>query len=202
MNETKTSTQRYVRKSFKKDIIDKKCLKSEGAYSIIALNSNDEVMGVKLGYTVSAGEKKHPFNYMPWLRHLYWALPKSMEEANTAMWFFEEKFRYHPNYALEDLKVKKMFEGEILGVSKKARGLGLGKEMLRMSMALAKEAKCEAYFSGVSGVYSQKIYRDMGFTVFRELLYADVKTKSGKSLLNDTREHTKLLNVCFSFNEQ
>ncbi len=199
MNKTATAFQRYMRNMYKQDVVAKKCLESQAAYGIVARNASNKIMGVKLGFTVSAGDKEHEFSHLPWLRHLYWALPKSVEETNTIMWFFERKFRYHPSYALEDLKVRRMFVGEILAVSKKARGLGLGKEMLRKSMEVAKAANCEAYFSGLSSIYSQKIYKDLGFTVFREMSYKDVKSKSGKPLLNDTGEHTKVQNASFHF---
>lgn len=76
-------------------------------------------------------------------------------------------------------------------MSEKARGLGLGKEMVRMSIEIGRQLGCEIYSACVSGIYSQKIFRDLGFTVTKELIYEDVKDKSGRTLLNDTREHKK-----------
>ncbi len=92
-------------------------------------------------------------------------------------------------------EVDNIFEGMVLGVSRKARGMGLGKEMAQMSIAIARELHCEAYFVCVSGIYSQKIYRDMNFTVMKEVSYDDIKDRKGRTILNDTREHTKAQNI-------
>ncbi len=43
--------------------------------------------------------------------------------------------------------------------------------VVRLSMGLAVREECEAYFACISGIYSQEIYRDLGFTVLREMGY-------------------------------
>ncbi len=82
-----------------------------------------------------------------------------------------------------------------MGVSKKARGLGLGKEMIKMSIEIGRQLGCELYFACVSGIYSQKIFRDLDFTLMKEITYEDVKDRRGKTILNDTREHKKCQTV-------
>ncbi len=78
-------------------------------------------------------------------------------------------------------------------MSRAARGLGLGKEFLRLTTELAKANKLPVYFSGLSGIYSQKIYRAAGFETLREIKYADMKDRKGNLLIQDNREHPSML---------
>ena len=74
-------------------------------------------------------------------------------------------------------------------MSNKARGLGLGKKLVQRSIDIAKENDCEYYFSLLTGIYSQKIYRDLGFRQMLELRFADHKDKYGNLVVCDAREH-------------
>ncbi len=192
MNMTPDSSRidRYVQKEVKKELI-KSCLVGMGALSIVALDENDEVVGVKLGHKITREDKKKPFVYSKWMDYFTWAMPSKMVKWVRLGYYMEKHLRYHPSLAMEDIDVSNIFIGEVLGVSPKARGLGLGKEMMRLSMELARKHQCEAYFACVSGIYSQKIYHDLGFKVLREMIYAEVIDHKGRVFLKDTREHTK-----------
>ena len=74
-------------------------------------------------------------------------------------------------------------------MSPKARGLGLGKKLTQRSMDIAAKNGCEYYFAFVTGIFSQKIYRDLGSTVMKEVVYADYKDYKGDSALGDTGVH-------------
>ena len=104
----------------------------------------------------------------------------------------KDTLRYNPHMVMEDQDIKKVFMGEILAVAKSARGLKLGTALTMQSMELAKEKECEGYYAGLTGIYSQKIYRDLDFPFVKELIYAEVKDKDGKLLFDDTLEHTTL----------
>ena len=104
----------------------------------------------------------------------------------------KDTMRYNPHMVMEDQDIKKVFMGEILAVAKSARGLKLGTALTMQSMELAKEKECEGYYAGLTGIYSQKIYRDLDFPFVKELIYAEVKDKDGKLLFDDTLEHTTL----------
>ena len=101
--------------------------------------------------------------------------------------------RYDPHLAMEDQSINKIFFCDILCVASSHRGIKLGTVMLLQSMEIAKEKECEGYFAGLSGIYSQKIYRDLGFSWMKELVYADFKDKSGNIILGDTREHKSMV---------
>ncbi len=197
LSDAKTSIDRQAVKELKKAIV-KTCLECQHSYSVLALDTHGQIVGVKLGYLVNKGRLRRlsrQKEYVPWLRHVYWAMPTTLVNYNIVSWHSEVQLGYHPAKVLKELGGDSMFEGEVLGVAKSARGLGLGKGMVNLSMAIARRLGCQYYFACVSGVYSQKIYRDLGFTVMRELIYADVKDRKGNAILTDTREHTKAQNV-------
>ena len=73
------------------------------------------------------------------------------------------------------------------------RGMKLGTVMMIQSMELAKERECEGYFAALSGIYSQKIYKDLGFSWMKELVYADFKDEQGYVILDDCREHKSMI---------
>ena len=97
--------------------------------------------------------------------------------------------RYDPHLAMEDQGIRKIFMGEVLSVSGSQRGMKLGTIMTLQSMELARESECEGYFAALSGIYSQKIYKDLGFSWMKELVYSDFKDENGDVILDDTREH-------------
>ncbi len=188
-----------ARKDLRK-FIKKECIEHEDALSVVAIdtNGNDKVVGAVLGYSVSKG-KKVPYMHSAWMRPLYPVLPRKMVVGNTMGWYYENQHRAHPLQALEELKVDKMCQGEILVASKHKRGFGLGRELFRQSMELAKLRGCQAYFSVVSGIYSQKIASDLEMEVLREYDYDSMTDYRGKTILNDTLEHTKLQIVTARF---
>ena len=79
--------------------------------------------------------------------------------------------------------------GEILSVASTQRGMKLGKVLMLQSMELAKEKGCEGYFAGLSSIYSQRLYKDLGFSWMKELVYADFRDEEGNLILEDTGEH-------------
>ena len=93
---------------------------------------------------------------------------------------------------MEEQEIKKVFMGEILAVAESARGMRLGTALTLQSMELAKEKECEGYFAGLTGIYSQKIYRELDFSFEKELIYAEFKDKDGNIPFHDTLEHTTM----------
>ena len=79
--------------------------------------------------------------------------------------------------------------GEILSVASSQRGMKLGKVLMLLSMELAKVKECKGYFSGLSSIYSQRLYKDLGFSWMKELVYADFRDEEGNLILEDTGEH-------------
>lgn len=109
---------------------------------------------------------------------------------NAAMY---NTLRYNPHMAMEDQGINKIFMGEILSVAGSQRGMKLGTVMMMQSMELAKERECDGYFAGLSSIYSQKLYKDLGFSWMKEMVYADFRDEEGNIILDDTREHKSVI---------
>ena len=97
--------------------------------------------------------------------------------------------RYDPHKAMEDQSIDKIFMGEILSVAGSQRGMKLGTIMTMQSMELAREKECDGYFALLSGIFGQKIYKDLYFSWMKELVYANFRDEDGNLILDDTREH-------------
>ena len=139
-------------------------------------------------------DKKDPeIPYTTLLKHL----SKMMSNATIKFMHYSDALRntlrYDPHMAMEDQGIKKIFVGEFLSVSASQRGMKLGRVMMMQSMEIAREKECEGYFAVLSGIYSQKIYEDLGFSWMKELVYADWKDKAGNIILDDMREHKSMI---------
>ena len=148
---------------------------------------------MKIGRAVAITDKKDPtiptatmIKYFSKIMSKRWI--KFMQMGDI----LKDTMHYNPHVMMEEKDIKKVFVGEILAVSKSARGLRLGTALTMQSMELAKEKECEGYFAGLTGIYSQKIYRDLDFTFERELIYAEFKDKDGNIVFDDTLEHTTM----------
>ena len=117
-----------------------------------------------------------------------------MDDSLRYLEFMRRVYRYDPHLVMEDLGVGSVFFGDVLCVAATHRGIGLGTALLLQSMRLAEEReRCQAYFAGLSSVYSQRIFLEQGFGRLRELAYADMKDCYGAQLLTRTGEHRTAL---------
>ena len=149
--------------------------------------------GFKLGRAVAITDKRDTLPYKTLLKYF----SKMMSKATIkTLLFCDANYniaRSDPHLAMEDQGIKKIFFGDILCVASSARGMKLGTVMMQQSMEIAKEKECEGYFALLSGIYSQKIYKDLGFSWMKELVYADFKDNGGNIVLDDTREHKSMI---------
>jgi len=161
--------------------------------SVIAVNDKDEIVGMKIGRAVDITDKKDPtIPTATMIKYFSKILSKRWIKFMLMGDILKDTMRYNPHMVMEDQDIKKVFMGEILAVAKSARGLKLGTALTMQSMELAKEKECEGYYAGLTGIYSQKIYRDLDFPFVKELIYAEVKDTDGKLLFDDTLEHTTM----------
>ena len=151
--------------------------------------------GFKLGRAVAITDKRDTLPYKTLLKYF----SKMMSKATIkTLLFCDANYniaRSDPHLAMEDQGIKKIFFGDILCVASSARGMKLGTVMMLQSMEIAKEKECEGYYAGLSGIFSQKIYKDLGFSWVKEFVYADFKDKSGNIILDDTREHKSMISA-------
>ena len=148
---------------------------------------------MKLGRAIAVTDKKDPdLPTETMLKHFSKIMSKRMIKFTHLMGAFHDTLRYNPHLAMEDHDIKKIFLGEILAVAGSARGLKLGTALTLQSMELAREKGCEGYLAALTGIYSQKIYSDLGFAFEKELVYAEFKDKDGNVILDDTLEHPSM----------
>ncbi len=115
-----TWVDRYARAELRK-FFTGQCLGKANSHSVLALDGS-EIVGVKLGFRLTTACQPHPFSYSKWMEYLYWALPQKVVDLNVFSSYYEGPgFRYHPNLALEDLRVDSLFEGAVLCVGREAR---------------------------------------------------------------------------------
>ena len=69
----------------------------------------------------------------------------------------------------------------------------LGMALTLQSIELARSKGCDCYFAILTGVYSQTIYKDLGFTWLRECTYASIRDRNGKEVLSDVGEHKSMI---------
>lgn len=138
----------------------KKCLKEQSI--VVARNENDKVVGMMAGHQVKEGDKGSDLAILYFMnKYCSWIMSRKMYNGTLFFEKFIKELHYDPKMIMEDFGSKNIFMGDILSVDKSARGLGLGSILLQQSMQIAAEMGCELYFSGLTGNYSQKIYKDL-----------------------------------------
>ena len=148
---------------------------------------------MKLGRAVAITDKRDPdIPVETMLKHFSKIMSKRVIKTLHFKGAAYQVLRYNPHLAMEDHCIKKIFMGEVLAVAKSARGLKLGTALTLQSMELAKEKECEGYMAALTGIYSQKIYNDLGFSFVKEIVYAEFKDKDGNVIFNDTMEHPSM----------
>lgn len=178
-------------KSLFYSIFVEKCLRER--HSIIAIDrESQDIRGVKLGYiaTIADHDSEAPHFLLEWVDYISCLLPNSLFKALMCEKLVGIELRYDPFLALEDLECHKIYMGETLCVAEQARGQGLGSELVRRSLEHSRENRCEFYLVSATGLYSQRIYHSLEFRVMKIVRYDEFKDRSGRTVINDAREHT------------
>ncbi|XP_020810643.1 dopamine N-acetyltransferase-like [Drosophila serrata] len=85
-----------------------------------------------------------------------------------------------------------IFDVRKLSVDSSYRGRGIGNELIKQSMALAKKKGFSLMKTDSTGVYSQKIFHSLGFEVHAEQSYDEYTDDNGQMILPVEAPHTKL----------
>ena len=156
--------------------------------AIIATKKFDFTVSFRLGATFDKNTKRDP--KFKWLcPYPSWLVPKKLMILAYMSKFFDQ-LRYGKDWAFEDVpNATKFYNGLSLTVSSKARGLGLGSELIQRTNVYAKKWNCSHVYIGASSKYSQAIFKKIGFDVLHEAQYSGFKGKDGTDLFKDMREH-------------
>ena len=162
---------------------------------IVARSTIDNsIVGCRMGEIISRKNgKDDPLPPIMWIGSLpaFIPIPKKLIDMTNLIQHTMD-LNYGKVKAFEELKdADKIYFAANVCVSDKARGLGLGTELVRRGYDIAKKAECAYTYILASSMYSQKIFHKLGnCDVLHEVKYEDYKyDKKGRPFLIDPREH-------------
>ena len=155
---------------------------------------DDSLVGVRMGEIVSRKNvKDEPLPPIMWIGNLpsFIPVPKKLIDMTNLLQHWLD-LKYSKCNAFEELKDTDMiyFAANVC-VSSKARGLGLGTELVKRGYEIAKNSGCGYTYILASSIYSQRIFHKLGdCNVLHEGKYEDYKyDKRGRPFLIEPREH-------------
>ena len=158
----------------------------ESQDSFGAFDSEGNIVGVRMGFI---SDKKS----LPGEPGIAWMLklPSCMFSQKFIKCMHIDKFTKETNYSFakafdqcEDHNGKIYF-GMAVSVKRDVRVKGLGTRLVKKSIDYAKELGCSHMYTLVTGIYSQKIVKNLGFRVLYEKDYDSYKDKYGKVVIDD-----------------
>ena len=91
-----------------------------------------------------------------------WCTPRKIMTIGYTQKFFD-LIHYSKDYCAKEVPTAtKVYNGHSVSVLSEGRGKGLGKELVRRSMDLAKDNGCSHMYILATGIYSQAIFRKLG----------------------------------------
>ncbi|RVE42798.1 hypothetical protein evm_012555 [Chilo suppressalis] len=92
----------------------------------------------------------------------------------------------------DKLDVDRILECRIISASDRARGRGLGKEMMKRSIEIAEQENFKIFKADATGAFSQKICRHFGMKVFGRVRYDEYLDSTGNPVFNVEPPHEEL----------
>ena len=163
--------------------------------SIVARSTLDNsIVGCRIGEIESRRNvKRVTLPPILWIGSLpaFLPIPKKLIDMSNVIQHLID-LNYGKNEAFEELKdIDKIYFAANVCVSNKARGCGLGTELVKRGYEIAKNEGCGYTYILASSLYSQKIFHKLGnLQVLHEIKFEDYKyDKKGRPFLIDPREH-------------
>ena len=143
---------------------------------------------LRLGCIIQKGKKDPDLRWMGSMPS--WCFPEKLIKLGQMLNFFES-FRYGNKFAFEDIEnVEKFYHGKSLTVGSKARGMGLGKELIKQTNKIALDKGCSHVYIAATSIYSQAIFRKTGFKILHQRPYDEFMDRDSKTpFFTDMREH-------------
>ena len=154
----------------------------------------------RTGTTVDKTKKDDPS--LAWLSNLpTWLFPNVVIWAGLLIKFLEKLGYGITNNGWKEVpEATKFYHGLSLTVGSEARGMGLGKELIKRTLKIGKEKDCSHCYILASSIYSQRIFKDLGFQVLHEEAYDEFHDKNGEIFFKDMREHKTCQVVLYDLN--
>ena len=84
-----------------------------------------------------------------------WCFPNQLIKLGMLFLFFDD-VRYGNNFAFEEIEnLTKLYHGKAVTVGSKARGMGLGKELIKQTNKIALDKGCSHVYIAATSIYSQ-----------------------------------------------
>lgn len=192
-----------------KYLVDNPLFKIEIApVSIVARSTDDDsILACKIGKIVSRSNDEYLCSALDecwnglvpiWILGIpsWIPMPKKLFSMLNSIKLVQD-LNYGKNAAFEDLEDAERIEfSQCICVASKARGLGLGSELIKRGLAIAKEHGCQYTYQMATNIYSQNIMHACeNGSILHEVKYEDYKfDKGGREFMADPREN-KVLQV-------
>eukprot|EP00116_Pleurobrachia_bachei_P008869 sb/3469131/ len=159
--------------------------------SVMATDTHTgEIVGVHLGnvykreYSLLERFKNWIWEWIIWAMYLIFATPGIRYGELVLLPLISEYTGYIPSRYFNIFNCDKILSDTFLCVSSTARGAKLGERLLAESEAVAKAAGCTHTVAVATGVFSQKVFHKLGYTMEQETPYSDIRLESGEQLPN------------------
>jgi len=185
----------YLRKVLDKALIIDPLSNVEIPASIIARSTADNsIVGCRIGEMRNRKTVKDvSLPPVMWIASLpaFLPIPKKITDLPNLVQHIMD-LNYGKVEAFDELSdTDRIYFAALVCVSKKARGAGLGTELIQRGYDMARKAGCGYTYILASSLYSQKIFHKLGnLKVLHEIKYEDYKyDKKGRPFLIDPQEH-------------
>lgn len=159
--------------------------------SMMATDTRDNIVAVRIGKVVRRSQVQSVSLSDVILKVTSWLLPVLPKEYSQFFLLIDlfNKMNYDVVKAFDKLDCDVMYEDSLLSTAKESRVKGLGTELVRRSLDIARGKGCEYIYTIATGEYSSKIFFKLDFTLDNQHFYDQLKDEEGRQILNDTREH-------------
>ena len=158
---------------------------------------NGKIIATRFGEIIKKDNQRYGISNMDpnmeFLASLPTFIPKKVRNVGNFS-KLQEKLPYGKYLAFEEIKeADTLYFCHLLCVGREARGKGLGLELIKRGHKLAIQGGCSDTFVMATGMFSQRIFQKLGYTVLHEVKYADCeKDHKGRPFLNDYGDHKVL----------
>ena len=159
--------------------------------SVMATDTHTgEIVGVRLGkvyysqYSLLERLKNWIWEWVVLVMYFIYATPGIRYGELILLPLISEYTGYSRRRYFKIFNCSKILSNTFLCVSSSARGAKLGERLLAESEAVAKAAGCTHTVAMATGVFSQKVFHRLGYTMEQETMYSDIRLESGEQLPN------------------
>ena len=125
-------------------------------------------------------------------------IPRELVIAGNLQWVMDQ-ISYSRKEAFDRFENDEaIYFAVTITVGREARGKGIGKELISRTMRMAEKAGCGHTFVLATSVYSQGIFKNLGYDILCEKSYEEFKVdRKGRPLLVNMRQHKTVQTLAY-----